>query len=573
MEAFAAAGPPTALTPVQLAAPPAATATLAEASSSSRCNLRRSCASQPTGSERPAETSFSQRCAIAALAAGVGGLAAAASSRRKSRSSAGGLSKRPAAVVRHAMGEASPAEAMTELLQRWVPQFLEVVQVADSREGEGLGLYSTMPLKEDEVIFAWEIGSPALMLPEDAVADKLELGNYGALAFQVLRQMRKQGDKRPAFAEWVDAGAQAPETHPLKLLFEDPGMAKKIWTATTCGGRMTATALQMRDDLERLGGSGATAEEWAEAVALVMSRSICDDDRNRPMLAIGLDLLQDGGDPNVEIVLKFEDLGWGMEGDRDLLGIELRALRVIDEGEELRCHYFSKPCAGKYIERYGFIPQRLLGEVGITAGCVELTFDGTDEDEDEQYYQRESILENLGFSPESESFFFDNDTGYGVADTTRAPYELLDPVSQLVWFLRFRNISGKDAFLLDAVYADSVWGFCNDFVSKENEISVAQGVLDECDRWLARFAEADKQASDPDSPYASSALAKGLSSVRLTESDLLLRLRTQFMEALRDAEMATNRMYWADREMLKVFPAKKYQTPATAVDPEFQDQD
>ncbi|CAJ1331833.1 unnamed protein product [Effrenium voratum] len=257
---------------------------------------------------------------------------------------------------------------------------------------------------------------------------------------------------------------------------------------------MSGQALQVRDDLEQLQGS-ASLEDWTDALALVMSRTICEDRDERPMLIMGLDLMQAAEDPLVKIELNYGKegtvMGLGGKGPEKLLGIKLIALEDIEAGVELTTAYLPKPHAGGYLERYGFVPGWLRGELSESA--VQLSI-APAEEEDDFFGVKESCLEDLGLTTAPLSFVFSLNEGI-LAPRESTEWERKSEIEKMVQVLRFSTCSGSDSFLLDAVYIERFWYNCNFRLSRNNEILACQTAMAECDRWLERFDDLEAPRS------------------------------------------------------------------------------
>jgi len=445
-----------------------------------------------------------------------------------------------------------------------VPALAEVASVGKSCEGNGLGLFARRELSKGDVVHRWSLDSGTVMEPLEALSNAFESEEFGALAFQVLKASRSK-DLSP-WRLWWAAGVTAPETHPLKLLLSNPQLAQQLWNSTTCGGRMSASALRLRDDLQKLQG-GASLEEWAEAVALVMSRCIVEDDDGVPLLVLGLDLLQDGDDPNVEARAEYATTGGlaglgalgdltGGGGERRLVGVALTATRAVRAGDELTGRYLEKPHAGRYLERYGFVPQRLRGP--LVPACAELSFAPTDADDDFHFGVKQSLLEDVGLSTDPLLFLFGTEDGIAPPQEGREDWEAKSTLDKMVHILRLRHTGGAESYLLDSVYVDDLWYNCNFRISKDNESAVCRTVIDECDRWLERFQSLDdKESSD--------VIAAAAADVRTAEAEVLQQVRDIFAQELRDTMVDESRTYWADRQLDTLFPQRKGRKGKTGV--------
>lgn len=314
---------------------------------------------------------------------------------------------------------------------------------------------------------------------------------------------------------------------------------------------MSAAAVNLRDDLKALKG-GADLQEWADKVALVMSHTIVTDENDRPLLVLGLDVLQDGDDPNVEARAMYQEFGGGLLGiggekRRELSSVMLVATRDIEVGAELTTHYLPRPQGGAYLEQYGFVPPRMLGT--FPKACVELSFAPTDPDEDDHFNTKQSLLEDIGMTPEPMSFHFSTEEGFG-SPREEQDWNAKSDIDKMTHILRLRHAGGSESFLLDSVYVDEMWRSCSFRLSKENETLVAKAVVTECDRWLERFQKVEDQPR-PDSP-----IAAAVTDVRRGEAELLERIKSIYNQELRDTMVDMSRKYWADRQLDKIFPQR-----------------
>lgn len=437
---------------------------------------------------------------------------------------------------------------MAFLLSREVPELAEVAEVRESFEGEGLGLFARRKFELGEPLCQFRLGDGQIMTPKKALSDKLNADDFGALAFQVLRATRSE--ESSAWKDWAATGVQAPDTHPLKLLVSDPQLAKRLWSSTTCGGRMCGMALQVRDDLELLQG-GATLEEWTDCLALVLSRSVCEDGKGRPLLVMGLDLLQAGEDPTVKIKPIFEKagqniFGGGGKGPSVFVGLELIAIDDIEAGQELTMSYLPIAShAGGYLERYGFVPKWLQGY--LAPGAVQLTFNLLDE-EDPNVGTKESMLEDLDFPRVPMDFILPSS---GISAPRAQPnWDDKSELDKMVQMIRFKTCGGTDSFLLDSVFYNDFFYHCARRISKQNEVDVCKTILEECDRWLARFDALEEQGPDPDDE-----LSQVAAGIRRSERILLGQVKTVFQQELDVVTVDDSIKYFLDRRLLELFPA------------------
>ncbi|CAK9038127.1 [Fructose-bisphosphate aldolase]-lysine N-methyltransferase [Durusdinium trenchii] len=455
--------------------------------------------------------------------------------------------RRVARCRRHNVAlRAATAESMASVLSQGCPLIAKVAEVRASRAGDGLGLFAKESFEEGDEICELTFDNTTIMKPNPDVSSKLESGDIGALAFQVLKASRSP--QPGPWKDWFETGVSPPDTHPLKLLLNDPQLAKYIWSSTTCGGQMSGLALQARDDLEQLQGS-ASFEDWTDTLALVMSRSVIEDREERPLLVMGLDLLQAAEDPVLKLELNYGKegavLGLGGRGPEKLLGIKVIALETIEVGTELTISYLPQPHAGGYLERYGFVPTWLQGTLAESA--MQLSIAPVD-DEDDFAGIKESCLEDLGLSDAPLSFTFSLSDGI-LAPREIDEWEKKSELEKMTHVLRFQTCGGTDSFLLDAVYVERFWYNCNFRISRNNEILVCQAAMAECDRWLERFDAIEAAGSRPDCD-----LAKAADDVRRAERELLVSVKLVFEQELDLIQIDDTIRYWADRAMDEAFP-------------------
>mmetsp|Transcript_55101 Transcript_55101/g.131312 ORF Transcript_55101/g.131312 Transcript_55101/m.131312 type:complete len:548 (+) Transcript_55101:97-1740(+) len=450
---------------------------------------------------------------------------------------------------------AASAEALTAVIQERVPMLLESCRINDSREGEGLGLFATRDIEAGEVICKWDVeDTNTVMFPLDGLAESLDTEDYGALAFELLKAEREPEDS--GWKSWMTAGVEAPPSHWLRLLLTEPMKVKDIWSSTTRGEDISSMALSIRDDLEEL-GENATLEEWTAALSVAMSRCVLFDPDDRPVLVLGLDMLQDSYDDNVVATLEYETkgglLGLGVGGGTydKIKEVQLKADRDILEGEELLTRYLKKPHAGGYLEKYGFIPPRLLEE--IAEGAVMLSFEPVKPD-DVWYDEKVRILEERNWTPRPRDFLMAG------SDTLIPPIpgmreDDMGVAEKITQCLRFSNIADADAFLLDAVFQANLWENMCDRISQENESRVCEDVMAECDRWIEKLEDEEEEVGEVDKEEDE--FQWMLSCLRKTEIDQLKRVKAIWAQELTDTASDLSRPYWVDRQIKKVFPNLK----------------
>jgi len=460
-------------------------------------------------------------------------------------------------VQRRAVSAEVLKERLSSLFELCAPSLMENARIDDSREGDGLGLYAKRNFESGEVICRWDVENPdVVMFPLDGLAETLDTEDYGAMAFQLLRAERES--EQSAWKAWLAAGVEAPETHWLRLILSDPLKVKDIWSSTTRGEDISSMALSLRDDLQQL-GEDVSLPEWTRVLSIAMSRSVLFDYDERPVLVLGLDMLQDGADTNVVARLDYGTsgglLGLGLGGNtyEKMKEVQLVADRDILEGEELLTKYLRQPHPGGYLERYGFIPARFLEE--LSEGAVSLAFEPVGKDDD-WFDEKVRVLEDLGKTNRPMDFLVSTNDVL-IAPVPGMRYEDMSTVERMVHALRFNNLADKDAFLLDAVFLANIWENMCDRISPENESRVCEDVVAECDRWINKLETFDEELDE--SEEEQDRFAKMLAKLRRSEVDVLERIKVIFSQELQDTASDLSRQYWVDRQMKKVFPNMNFQ--------------
>lgn len=340
---------------------------------------------------------------------------------------------------------------------------------------------------------------------------------------------------------------------------------------------MSAAASAAAADIKVLKGS-LQLQDWFNTIALAMSHSFVESDDDLPLLIFGFDLLQDGDLPNVKVELRYEGsnqlfgISLGSEQDADSRKLEEVALVAscpVEEGEELTVRYLEEPHAGAYLERYGFVPPRLLAQADAS---TELVFTPvTDEETDPLYYEKQNHLGDLGLRLRPIPFLFVGRSSTSRPRPGQEKWTKARTMDKMCWTLRFRHLGGKDSFLIDTVFEQEAWSRCCGVISLPNEELVSKSVLEESQLWLSRFEEADKWTvpeGDEDS------IAGVASEVRSGEAALLSALAEVFeqeIRTLRGASAGDIYQTWADRQMSSLFPQSARNSPGLDIPRGYQD--
>lgn len=155
-------------------------------------------------------------------------------------------------------------------------------------------------------------------------------------------------------------------------------------------------------------------------------------------------------------------------------GTQLVAAKDYQKGEEVFCSYGPKSAAD-YLLEHGFCPDK------VWKTCVsELTFEL---DPDDRFY--DDKLDILEFET-YESAPMDPLQSFDVVSEPGLDGE---PDPALIQFVRLCKLGGTDAFLLESLFRNEVWGFMALPVSESNELAVVNTIIAACQQGLEGFAQ------------------------------------------------------------------------------------
>lgn len=268
-----------------------------------------------------------------------------------------------------------------------------------------------------------------------------------------------------------------------------------------------------------------TKEAFYWAMGMVKSRYIFID--NMPMLAPGLDFMEVNPFATNE---PFTDSA-GMFGGRV---IKVSSDRAYTAGSVVGMSYGLKNSA-ECIEDHGIIPDIPLEE----ASC-ELNV-ALDKDVDKFSGDKENVLEDNGWKTKMQ---FDLE-----ADSSME----IDP--DLIKFLRLKLISGKDSFILEPCFMNTVMYTLDAPFSKPNEISVMQYIKSQCRDLLAGINKLASASEDSTTVKAGSgdscAIKVILAKLRLQERAALecTILKAQSELTAMEGGMPDTREYYQERRL------------------------
>ncbi|KAL1526284.1 hypothetical protein AB1Y20_015002 [Prymnesium parvum] len=402
-------------------------------------------------------------------------LAAAASPRH------GGVAWRRAATT---PPRARPAILTADARLAELPQLVQLVEArggtakavrAAAAANTGLGLETRRAVKRGEVLLA----VPAsLALSAESALRSAELGpslatfepmlaEYSFIALQLLQQ-RFAGDASE-LAPWLSSSAlPADGFDDLPLLWPEEERAE-LQASTTLGfGQRLAGAAADFEWLEENVFSASpmefppfvfTADAFRAALALAFSRAVplpIKEGASEVQLALLplLDLVNHDSSPTSALKVRAARGGLFGAGASDAM-VELVALEDLPEGSPLTRRYGRGEVGAELLVDFGFIEKRL-------PASAMLTFE-LDDQNDRNYDDKLDCLERNGLS----------DLEYWVLSEEQCAAEGLP--TDLLAFLRLKHLNGADCFLLESIFADSLWSEHLQLpVSEENERSALQ---------------------------------------------------------------------------------------------------
>ncbi|XP_078179795.1 rubisco methyltransferase family protein [Carex rostrata] len=162
-----------------------------------------------------------------------------------------------------------------------------------------------------------------------------------------------------------------------------------------------------------------------------------------------------------------EDLAWEIKG-KGLFGrdqvFSLRAPLLVKSGEQVCIQYDLEKSNAELALDYGFIESNPNREV------YTLTLEISESDP--FYGDKLDIAESNGLG---ETAYFDIVLGHSLP-------------SQLLPYLRLVALGGTDAFLLESIFRNAIWGHLELPLSHENEEAICRVVRDACKNALSAYA-------------------------------------------------------------------------------------
>lgn len=457
---------------------------------------------------------------------------------------------------------------LNQALEKCCPEFIKTckVKVARSPNNHRLGLVATENIRKGDVALAIPYDEQIILTPESALKifkgilpDKYDgwTGDNGLLAMLILNEVAKTASegkagvqlpiRKPEATSFMNAwiaslptAAEMAKLHPILWEEDDQEIlqsstTKKIYRilddidedVTWLDEHVWSLDREKFPETVTLNGEEYTCftpEGFAWAISIVTSRTSFVDGISR---IIPLMDLANHADLGVEEVRR----GFmGTFGTTKGIEIKTGKTRSYEKGEEVFVTYGPKSAA-EYCLEHGFIPKRLRE---MTTSVAEVTFEI---DQDDRFY--DDKLDILEFET--------------YESAPMEPVQSFDLVSELgrdgepdpamVQFLRLASIGAKDAFLLESVFRNDVWGFMALPVSEVNERDALDSLISKCNLSLddMKGAEADYDDSlDESCPSNLCAI------VRKSESKALSRT-LEFI--IREKEALDLKEYYQERRL------------------------
>lgn len=294
-----------------------------------------------------------------------------------------------------------------------------------------------------------------------------DLSDAAILAALLLKE-RACGDSSP-FSTLI-TGLPSIESLHQPFLWSDDELSKLK------GSTMYDTILEVREGLRtewesvrRLSKLTIQFDDYLWAQAIVASRAFAlDSSDNSLVLSPLIDFAVFIGDKsNANSVVSVG--GGGFFSKRRYI---LSATKNIAAGEFIRaCPVSSNATAAEYILDYGRLPDKALAAVIVDVSFALASLDPFYEDKLE-ILEANGVATSCAFSVQQSS--------------ARGLWKV--PVG-LMQFLRLVCLERSDAFLLEAIFRNDVWGFMDLPVSAKNEKTVCEAVMAACADILERYPE------------------------------------------------------------------------------------
>lgn len=370
------------------------------------------------------------------------------------------------------------------------------VIVDSSNNGENYVCKATTSIKKGDIVFSMPMGlcldssKAASKFSSIITPTKLRTGDIGMLALLLISE--KSLGLASKYANYIQS-----LTKPPGILSWSEELVKEFISSTTRNVENQNRAVEYDEEIvvklttinpQLFPPSIYTREEFRWAMATVKSRYVFIE--GKPVLVPGMDFIE--FDPLSSAEPTVTSAGpWGGKL------VSVFAERSYEKGEDVVMSYGLKGSA-ECLEDHGIVP-----DITLDDACCEfaVSIDGT-----EKYSQdKVDILERQGYG---------NSLSVDLEAEQTAE---LDPA--LLQFLRLKFIEGKDSFILESCFSNTVWYQLSLPFSKVNELRVFEYILKECELDLKKIEEAT--GGNDDSIAKENDIKAALARLRLQEKAAL----------------------------------------------------
>lgn len=396
----------------------------------------------------------------------------------------------------------STALYSVSLASKWIDEIgKKDINVNVVSSGDKLVCKAITNIKKGDAVFSLPMG---LALDASKAAAKfssiikpsqLRTGDIGMLALLLISE--KLLGSASKYANYIQSLPQPKSTLVLGVLAWNDNLVNEFISSTTRNVESQNKAVEYDSEIVKkltemnpklFPPSVYSTEEFKWAVAIVKSRYVIVE--GKPVLLPGMDYLEfdplSSAEPTVQSA--------GPWGGKVLV---VFAERSYEKGEEIVMSYGLKGSA-ECLEDHGIVPSITLDDA-----CCEfaVSIDGTEKYADEKV----NILERTGYGS---SLSIDLE-----ADSSSE----IDPA--LLQFLRLKFIEGKDSFILESCFSNTVWYQLSLPFSKANEIKVFEYILKMCEIYLNKINSASK--ANDDSIAKGNDISAAIARLRLQEKAAL----------------------------------------------------
>ena len=291
-------------------------------------------------------------------------------------------------------------------------------------------------------------------------SSSLRTGDLGILALLLLCERNSKESK------WDTYLAELPPSPPGILAWTKSEL-EELYSSTTRNIAAQVEAIESDYEVVRKQRLPVlpelSLEEFKWAMGVVKSKVLYLE--NKPCLIPGLDSIAFDPFSSAEPFIA----NAGVFGAKV---VKVLADRNYNSGDEVFISYGLKSSA-ECLEDHGIVP---LLELADACAEISVAIESTDKFSDD----KENVLENAGY-------------GIRLRFDLEAEVEV-DPL--LLQFLRLKLIEGKDAFILEACFKDTIWQTLTLPFSKPNEIKVLTYIADTCKNALDKINSASSEAND-----------------------------------------------------------------------------